>query len=208
MEPREQIKEYLIQAIDALSEEEVNEISAYWKEPDLSTFTNELVALKSEVKKNNTISQKLTNDILVVTDKINDSLKIAEEVKKEVSVDDNIKEIISKIFDFDETLGRTLKEYEELPTLSLLNYFKYKTAFLCWRVGFEILTEKWDEFLLLNQLSVTGKEGEFFDPSFHEAIETINDDDFENNEITECLEKGYLFKSALIRRAKVVVNKL
>jgi len=47
-----------------------------------------------------------------------------------------------------------------------------------------------------------------FDPNVHEALMTKSDPTKPNEEVLECLLKGYTLKGKVIRAAKVVVNKL
>ena len=50
--------------------------------------------------------------------------------------------------------------------------------------------------------------GTQFDPNVHEALMTKSDPTKPNEEVLECLLKGYTLKGKVIRAAKVVVNKL
>ncbi len=50
-------------------------------------------------------------------------------------------------------------------------------------------------------------ENTVFDPNFHEAHETVNIPDKDDDVIVEVIKKGYLFKDRLLRAALVVVNK-
>lgn len=50
--------------------------------------------------------------------------------------------------------------------------------------------------------------GTTFDPNVHEALMTRSDPTKANEEVLECLLKGYTLKGKVIRAAKVVVNKL
>ena len=50
--------------------------------------------------------------------------------------------------------------------------------------------------------------GTTFDPNVHEALMTKSDPTKPNEEVLECLLKGYTLKGKVIRAAKVVVNKL
>ena len=50
--------------------------------------------------------------------------------------------------------------------------------------------------------------GKVFDPNVHEALMMKTDPTKQNEEVLECLLKGYTLKGKVIRAAKVVVNKL
>lgn len=49
--------------------------------------------------------------------------------------------------------------------------------------------------------------GESFDPFKHEAVSEVNDPERKENEIVEVVQKGYMFKSKVIRPSKVKVVK-
>lgn len=75
------------------------------------------------------------------------------------------------------------------------------------RKGFELLHGN-----LLKTLKDEGLEeikalGEAFDPFRHEAVLEADDPEREENEVTEVLQKGYIFKSRVIRPSKVKVVK-
>ena len=57
----------------------------------------------------------------------------------------------------------------------------------------------------VEEIETVGKE---FDPSMHEALMTAHDESKINDEVVECLLKGYTLKGKVIRAAKVIVNKL
>jgi molecular chaperone GrpE len=50
-------------------------------------------------------------------------------------------------------------------------------------------------------------KGEIFDPSFHEAVSQVENNDMKPGTIVEELQKGYLLNTRLIRPAMVVVSK-
>ncbi len=47
-----------------------------------------------------------------------------------------------------------------------------------------------------------------FNPNIHEALMTAHDETKPNEQVVECLLKGYTLKGKVIRAAKVIVNKL
>jgi molecular chaperone GrpE len=65
---------------------------------------------------------------------------------------------------------------------------------------------------LQNALSKAGleeikAEGQPFDPSFHEAVSQIEDNDVEAGRVVQEIQKGYTLNKRLIRPAMVVVSK-
>lgn len=74
--------------------------------------------------------------------------------------------------------------------------------------GFKLIYSHLTETLKkfgVEEIETVGKE---FDPNVHEALMTKQDPSKPNEEILECLLKGYTLKGKVIRAAKVVVNKL
>lgn len=74
--------------------------------------------------------------------------------------------------------------------------------------GFKLIYSHFTECLKkygVEEIETVGKE---FDPNVHEALMTKQDPTKPNEEILECLLKGYTLKGKVIRAAKVVVNKL
>lgn len=61
---------------------------------------------------------------------------------------------------------------------------------------------------LLTDLGVTEieAEGMEFNPNYHQAVLTENDDTKPSNVVVEVLQKGYMFKDKVIRPAMVKVN--
>lgn len=198
---KEELKEYLNSMIDALEDHEWQQLVTNVPEPDFMTIVNELSALKGEVKKMNTVSLKVMNNIQ----------GIIENTEKHGIEQSNIKEIKSvllKITDFDELVHRAQKYYSEIPEPGYINLNTYKQKYAIWQEGYNILIEKWKQLFKEAGIKPTGKTGENFNPVFHEAIDTENDSLKPDNIITETQEIGFLYKGNLLKQAKVVVNKI
>ena len=74
--------------------------------------------------------------------------------------------------------------------------------------GFKLIYSHFSECLKkygVEEIETVGKQ---FDPNVHEALMTKQDSTKPNEEVLECLLKGYTLKGKVIRAAKVVVNKL
>ncbi len=74
--------------------------------------------------------------------------------------------------------------------------------------GFKLIYSHFTDALKkygVEEIETVGKQ---FDPNVHEALMTKQDPTKPNEEILECLLKGYTLKGKVIRAAKVVVNKL
>ena len=48
--------------------------------------------------------------------------------------------------------------------------------------------------------------GQDFDPNFHHAVLTDNNEDFDSGKVTEVLQKGYKLNGKVIRPSMVKVN--
>jgi molecular chaperone GrpE len=75
------------------------------------------------------------------------------------------------------------------------------------RKGFELLLVNLMKTLKDEGLEEIKALGESFDPFRHEAVLETDDPDKEEDEVVEVLQKGYLFKSKVIRASKVKVIK-
>ena len=198
---KEELKQYLSVAIDALSEEELASFSLKFNEPDLLSIGNQVSSLTGEVKKMNTVSLKLSNEINTLFE------KNKQETEENVTLDENTKQLLLKLIEQDELINRTKYHFEEIPEMNNFFNFDFKKHFYAWREGFSIQNEKWTQFIRSADLKRTGIVGEIFNPNFHEAIETMNDVNKKEGQITENDEIGYLYKGILLKRAKVTVNK-
>jgi len=197
---REEIKNYLIATIDAMSDEDLTEFVFPEKDIDLYTLAEEITSLKSEVKKTNNVSMKLNSNIQNLIE--NSEKKIEND-----NIDADLKNILLKIANHNELSIRTKHNFDELPELSFLNLSSFKKHFYAWKSGYEIYNEMWGNLLKDTGLKPTGKNNELFNPEFHEVIDTEQNSDIENNIILDTQDLGYMYKNILLKRAKVVVNK-
>ncbi len=55
----------------------------------------------------------------------------------------------------------------------------------------------------VKQIEAQGKE---FDPNFHQAVMTVNDENYESGMVVEELQKGYMLKDRVIRASLVKVS--
>lgn len=73
--------------------------------------------------------------------------------------------------------------------------------------GFKLLYNNFMKTLGDEGLEEIKALGESFDPFKHEAVSEVNDPERNENEIFEVVQKGYMFKSKVIRPSKVKVVK-
>ncbi len=201
---KEELKQYLNAAIDALSYEELNMFMFTLKsdEPDLLSVGQEVVTLKGEVKKMNTISLKLSGEINAMFE------KTKKENEKDSVLSKDLKRVLLKITAQDELMMRTKYHFDELPEMSRFLNRNFKKKFFAWKDGFNIQHKKWEKFMTSIDMERTGLEDEVFNKEYHEAIEIVSKSSIEHMQITENQEIGYLYNNILIKRAKVTVNKL
>jgi molecular chaperone GrpE len=102
-------------------------------------------------------------------------------IKQLLSVTDNLEKAISHSND-EKSIG-ALREGVELTLKGLLDTLE--------RVG----------------LQAVKAEGESFDPNFHEAVATMEDDTVKPGTVLQQLQKGYLLNQRLVRPAKVIVSR-
>lgn len=72
--------------------------------------------------------------------------------------------------------------------------------------GLKLIRSKLEQFFAKHQISEFNPEGAQFNPEQMECVQTISGET--DQQVTKVLEKGYLYKTVLIRPAKVVVSKL
>jgi molecular chaperone GrpE len=74
-----------------------------------------------------------------------------------------------------------------------------------WAKGFEMILTQFRDILHSHGIVAFHSEGNVFDPHFHEAVESINTNDYPDGSIIQEFSKGYKSKNRTIRAAKVKV---
>ena len=74
--------------------------------------------------------------------------------------------------------------------------------------GFKMIYSHLTETLKKYGVEEIATVGCEFNPNVHEALMTAHDETKPNDQVVECLLKGYTLKGKVIRAAKVIVNKL
>lgn len=72
--------------------------------------------------------------------------------------------------------------------------------------GYQMIFDQLMAILEKNGVEVIEAQGKEFDPNFHQAVMTANDENFGSNVIVEELQKGYKLKDRVIRASLVKVN--
>ena len=76
------------------------------------------------------------------------------------------------------------------------------------RQGIELTIKSFKDALLKHGIKeINAEAGVPFDPAVHEALMMDSSEDFENNAVTLCVQKGYTLNDRVVRPAKVKVNK-
>ena len=73
--------------------------------------------------------------------------------------------------------------------------------------GNKLLLSMFQKIFEKNNIEEINPEGESFNPEFHQAISTIENNNEENDKITEVVQKGYLLNNRVIKPALVIVIK-
>ncbi|NGX31512.1 MAG: Protein GrpE [Chlamydiae bacterium] len=76
-----------------------------------------------------------------------------------------------------------------------------------WALGFEMILGQFNDILEMNKVTTFSSKGKLFDSKKHEAIETVETDQYRDNEIIEECSKGYMIQDQLLRAARVKVAK-
>ncbi|NBP56779.1 nucleotide exchange factor GrpE [bacterium] len=76
-----------------------------------------------------------------------------------------------------------------------------------WVQGIVYIHKQLQDILIAEGVEIINPIGEIFDPNIHEAVETVESEDAENqNTIIEVLQVGYKLNGRLIRSARVKVS--
>ena len=73
--------------------------------------------------------------------------------------------------------------------------------------GNKLLLSMFQKIFEKNNIEEINPQGESFNPEFHQAISTIENNNEENDKITEVVQKGYLLNDRVIKPALVIVIK-
>lgn len=74
-----------------------------------------------------------------------------------------------------------------------------------WASGIELVYRKLLAILESEGVKIIGSQGQLFDPTYHEAITSEENDHFESGQIIEVVKQGYLLGDRVLRPALVRV---
>jgi molecular chaperone GrpE len=74
-----------------------------------------------------------------------------------------------------------------------------------WVTGFTLIHKKFRDLLIQLDVTELNPIGEPFDPTMHEAIGSVESDEYESGTVAEVLQKGYMMNDKCLRVAMVRV---
>ena len=156
------------------------------------------------------------------------------EEKKESNIqqeNDNQQELQIKYDELDDRYKRVLAEFENfkkrsqkereslynsvlgdiitgiLPIIdNLENAVKAECKDEKYKQGVELVEKQIKEFLTKHNVEEIPAIGQIFDPSVHEAVSSVQDENKQSQEIVQEYRKGYKLGSKILRHSMVVVN--
>jgi molecular chaperone GrpE (heat shock protein) len=209
---KEELLNYLQQAVDTLDEQDLERLFPKNAQPDLYTVVQEIVGMRGEMRKLAQSSLKLQQEVQILLQNQKDTT--AEEAKKlsepilNANDDAAFKALLTQLIEQDDLMNRTNQHFKELPTVGFWNIKPFQQQFAAWERGYSISQQRWNSLMKASGLYATGKVGEAFNPKFHEAIAIKSNNSQQNNVILETETLGYVCGEKIIRQAKVVVNKI
>ena len=148
---------------------------------------------------------------------------------REVEITDNEEEKLSLC---EEKLQRALADYQNLERRNtieisqkilqktnqlMLSFIGIYEDFIRARIslikdnsnteGLDVVIKNMENLLSENNIEPIEAKGKIFDPKFHEAVSTVEDDSLDDGTITEEVAKGYISFQEVIKPSKVIVSK-
>ncbi len=186
---KEELKEYICNQIDLMSNEEIVELSQFFQGVDKDeSIAEELIIIQGEFKKLTKLVHQMHTQL--------------ETVKLERS-EDELRPFIS----FYSFLKNSKDALRSMPQNSMFGVSRFNRSFGAFENGFKSIDMLYDDILKSIELELAAKVGDEFDPDIHEAVEVIEDKDIEDGTVVEILEEGFLYKNKLLNYAKVKVNR-
>lgn len=155
---------------------------------------------------------------------LEDTERDAEEISSEISeLEAKLKDLQNQDLrlkaEFDNFRKRTVKEKENIyisaqadcitPLLSVLDNLERALESVSnddnLSKGIKLVVDQFCDTLKKIGVVEIESEGKTFDPNCHNAINVIEDENFDHNTVCQVLQKGYKLKDTVIRHAMVVV---
>lgn len=178
------------------NEQEVVEENKEEEQKEIDTNNEEIEKLKNEIldlkNKNSELEDKLIRNSAELS---NFKRRKEEETARmlKYSNEDIVKEILPIIDNFERAINMDDDNLEDEVSKFL--------------EGFKLIYNGLTEILKKFEVSVINPLNEEFDPTYHQAVLTDNNEEIEDNIVTEVMQKGYMLKDKVVRPAMVKVNK-
>lgn len=168
------------------------------KNPENSVEANETENTVSEetVTDNNSVEEQLRQELETTKDSL---LRLAAEYDNFKKRSDREREQLTAFVRAD-----TVKKL--LPVVDNISFAsKSDPASADYKKGLEMIVKQLKEVLEKMGLSEIESIGQQFDPTVHEAVMHIDDENYGENEVTEVLQAGYKLGDTVLRPAMVKV---
>ena len=166
-----------------------------------------------EIMNNEENEKNINNDVEVIDNNI-DTKKMQEDLD---NTTDRLKRLMAE---FDNYKKRSSKEREQLyntlvadimiaflPIMdNLEKAISAETNDSNYKQGMELVAKQFRDVLNSFGLKEIEAVGKIFDPSLHEAVSSIQDNNKQSQEIVEEYRKGYMIGDRVIRHSMVIVN--
>lgn len=148
---------------------------------------------------------KLENTLKAINEKYVYLLKEHEQLKEHFKKENQYlrkyghENLAKDIIDIIDNFERALAQFNNNPSLeepTIKNIL----------IGIEMIYKDFKNILKKHGIEELELKGQIFDPTIAEAIDTVQDDSLQFNEIVDVSLKGYKLHDKVIRAAKVVVN--
>jgi molecular chaperone GrpE len=192
---QEEVSDNKIDPETILLEQVKNEINSLIEKEKTDEIIEKYFTLMKELEKSNQLKEEYLKTAQVVQAEFENYKKRVQK-DKEWSNFQNKQKMVQRFLTLYDDIERTQEMFINQPDAGQLKeainliYGNLKSAF-------ESL-----DIEIINPLNET------FNPVFHEAVYTIEEEGAKKNQIIEVLSKGFIFQSTVIRPAKVVIAKV
>lgn len=167
------------------TEEVVEETTSEEKEEQVD-FSQEIAKLQDEVNAWKTDYYKVFADM--------ENLKRRLEKEHQNSLKFMMQSFIEELLPVVDNFERSLNV--ENPSEEVQTFLK----------GYKMIFDQLMAILKKNGVEVIEAQGKEFDPNYHQAVMTANDENYGHNIVVQELQKGYMLKDRVIRASLVKVN--
>lgn len=175
-------------------------------------------------KESDKIAKEIKNKKDIQSDKIDDELdKIKQELEEKQQEAEKYKNLFLRSkADFENYRRRAKRDIQNaqlyaaedlvIDILSVVDNFERALSSVEDKSdsvyeGVELIYQQLIKILNKHNIKEIEAEGKPFDPRYHQAVMQVETEEYENNTITEVIQKGYLYNSKVIRPSMVKVAK-